>query len=266
MDPELSVVVPFHNEGGNVVPLVQQIFSAFQNERRCIELVLVDDGSADDTWARIQELCRTDPRVRALCHSERSGQSAALWTGFKASRGDVILTLDGDLQNDPADLPRLLGELADCDLVCGVRLKRMDNSLRRLSSKVAHLARKLVLNADFRDTGCNLRAFKRSVLEVIPAFNGFHRFMPILARGGGATVKELPVAHHPRAAGQSNYGVWNRLGRGVYDLVMVRWYLKRQIKRIPVFEYSSGESPGQSARLDSNPDPSRLADKSRRPG
>jgi dolichol-phosphate mannosyltransferase len=244
MEPEISVVIPLHDEGPNVGPLVRQIFTAFQQEPRGIEVILVDDGSVDDTWNRILEAWRADRRVRALRHARRAGQSAALWTGFKASRGSLILTLDGDLQNDPADLPRLLAELTHCDLVCGVRLKRMDNGLRRFSSHVARLARKLVLRADFRDTGCNLRAFKRSVLETVPAFNGFHRFMPVLAQGGGIAVKEIPVAHHPRMAGKTKYGLWNRLGRGIYDLIMVRWYLKRQIKRVPTFENPREEPSG----------------------
>lgn len=253
MNPEISVVVPFHNESPNVAPLAREIFSALQNDPRTVELILVDDGSSDDTWERIVEVSKNDPRVRALRHARRSGQSAALWTGFKASRGGVILTLDGDLQNDPADLPRLLAELAGCDLVCGARVKRMDTPLRRLSSSVARAARKLVLNADFRDTGCNLRAFKRSVLEAVPPFNGFHRFMPILARGGGAAVKEIPVSHRPRTAGQSNYGLWNRLGRGVCDLVMVRWYLKRQFGRVPVSEHPAEEPRTEPDRQLSSP-------------
>jgi dolichol-phosphate mannosyltransferase len=243
MDPEISVVVPLHNEGPNVVPLERQIFSALQHLPHRIELILVDDASTDDTWDRILELSRANSRVRALRHAQRAGQSAALWTGFKASRGNTILTLDGDLQNDPADLPRLLLELKDCDLVCGVRAKRMDNSLRRISTCVARWARKLVLHADFRDTGCNLRAFKRWVTETIPPFNGFHRFMPVLAQGGGACVREIPVAHRPRTAGQTKYGLWNRLGRGIYDLFMVRWYLKRQLKRVPTHE----EAPATKA-------------------
>jgi dolichol-phosphate mannosyltransferase len=119
----------------------------------------------------------------------------------------------------------------------------MDNPLRRFSSSVARVARKLVLNADFQDTGCNLRAFKRSVLETIPAFNGFHRFMPILAQGGGAAVREIPVSHRPRTAGRSNYGMWNRLGRGACDLVMVRWYLKRQLGRVPASENTGSKTP-----------------------
>jgi dolichol-phosphate mannosyltransferase len=243
MEPEISVVVPLHDEGPNVGPLARQIFEALRQEPRGFELILVDDASADDTWDRMLEVSRTEGRVRTLRHTRRAGQSAALWTGFKACRGDVILTLDGDLQNDPADLPRLLAELAGCDLVCGVRLKRMDSGLRRISSRVARLARKLVLRADFRDTGCNLRAFKRSALDAVPAFNGFHRFMPVLVQGGGMVVKEIPVGHRARTAGKTKYGLWNRLGRGIYDLIMVRWYLKRQIKRVPTFEDPREEPP-----------------------
>ena len=170
-----------------------------------------------------------DSRVRALRHSKNAGQSAALWTGFKHCRADVIATLDGDLQNNPADLPRLIAELQSCDMVCGVRIKRMDTWLRRVSSGIARIARKKVLGVDFRDSGCNLRVFKATLLKNLPAFDGIHRFMPILAHGAGAIVKEVPVDHHPRTAGKSNYGVWNRLGRGIYDLLMVRWLLKRQL-------------------------------------
>jgi len=236
MTPEISIVAPLWNERDNVLPLAEQVLAAWRDEKCEIELVLVDDASTDGTWERILEVRQADARVRGVRHQIHSGQSAALWTGFGESQGNLIATLDGDLQNDPADLPRLLAELKDCDLVCGVRTQRMDNTLRRLSSKVARAARKLVLGVDFRDTGCNLRVFKRSVLAAIPAFDGFHRFMPILAHGGGASVKEVPVAHHPRRAGQSKYGVWNRLGRGLYDLAILRWYGKRQLKRVPTIK------------------------------
>jgi dolichol-phosphate mannosyltransferase len=230
MNPELSVVVPLRNEGPNVAPLTRRILDALRDEPRELEIIQVDDGSTDDTWARILEARSADGRVRGLRHTASRGQSAALWTGFKASRGTVIATLDGDLQNDPADLPAMLRELTACDMVCGVRAKRRDTAVRRVSSAIARLARRVALGVDFRDSGCNLRVFKRSVLETIPPFDGLHRFMPILAHGAGATVKEMPVTHHARTAGRTKYGVWNRLGRGIYDLAMVRWYLKRQIK------------------------------------
>jgi dolichol-phosphate mannosyltransferase len=237
--PEISVVAPLWNEELNVRPLVEQVFAAFRAEPRPIELILVDDASTDGTWERILEVQRADKRVRAVRHARNSGQSAALWTGFGVSRGSIIATLDGDLQNDPADLPRLLEALAAADLVCGVRTKRMDNALRRVSSKVARWARKLVLGVDFRDSGCNLRAFKRSVLQTLFPFDGLHRFMPIVAQGAGAVVVEMPVNHRPRIAGSSKYGVWNRLGRGIADLAMIAWYRKRQLKNISFVEHTN---------------------------
>jgi len=251
--PEISVVVPLRNEGPNILPLATAIFNALRQEPRGLELILVDDGSSDDTWQRILEARRADPRVRALRHPRSHGQSAALWTGFQAARGSVIATLDGDLQNDPADLPGMLAELATCDLVCGVREKRMDNRVRRLSASIARSARKVALGVDFRDTGCGLRVFKRSVLATIPAFDGFHRFMPILAQGGGALTKEVAVSHRPRIAGRSKYGVWNRLGRGIRDLAGLRWYLKRQLKSAIPVERPPEDEPSAPKRPVSRP-------------
>lgn len=247
MKPEVSIVVPLFNEIENVLPLTRAILKAFDGQPQLLELVLVDDHSTDGTWDRIREACQLDARIRGVRHNRNGGQSAALWTGFKASRGQIIGTLDGDLQNDPADLPRLLAELASADLVCGVRTKRMDNFVRRISSRIARWARRTALGVDFRDTGCNLRVFKRWVLDTVPPFNGLHRFMPILADGGGAIVKEIEVIHHPRAAGQSKYGVWNRLGRGIYDLLAIRWYRHRQLRVIPTIEVPASPQPGAAA-------------------
>lgn len=237
-EPEISVVAPLHNEGPNVLPLAQQILQAFSRETRRLEVILVDDASTDDTWQQILAAQRGDARIRGLRHLEPGGQSAALWTGFAASRGGIVATLDGDLQNDPADLPQMLQELAHCDLVCGVRAKRMDSSMRRLSSGVARWARKKALGVDFQDIGCNLRALKRPVLRTLLPFDALHRFMPVLAHDAGAIVKEIAVQHHPRVAGRSKYGVWNRLGRGVWDLAMICWYRKRQLRNIPVVEHA----------------------------
>ncbi len=245
MAPEISVIVPLWNERLNVIPLADQVFQALSKEPRALELVLVDDASSDGTWEQIIELQRAEPRVRALHLLRHSGQSAALWTGLGASRGSVLATLDGDLQNDPADLPRMLAALANCDLVCGVRHRRMDNSLRRFSSRVARWARKVALGVDFRDTGCSLRVFKRSVLRTLFPFDGLHRFMPILAYTAGAIVLEVPISHRPRIAGESKYGVWNRLGRGICDLAMIAWYRKRQISQVPFTEHAREESPNR---------------------
>ena len=245
--PEISVIAPLHNESGNVQPLASQIAEAMEKTGRPFEIVLVDDASLDDTWLRVKQLCGIDAHVHGIRHLRNAGQSAALWTGFRNSRGQIIATLDGDLQNDPADFPRMLEELKTCDMVCGWRTKRADNLQRRISSKVARKARKLMLGVDFADTGCNLRVFKRELLDHLPIFNGLHRFMPVLAHGFGAKVKEIPVQHHPRHSGVSNYGLGNRLFRGIRDLFMVRWYLRRQIPRLQVERFSGDESAMVSA-------------------
>jgi dolichol-phosphate mannosyltransferase len=230
---EISIIVPVFDEQDNVLPLAREIARALDKEPRTFELVFVDDASRDDTWNKIREACHLDPRVRGLRHARNSGQSAALWTGIQSTTGAIVATLDGDLQNDPADLPRLFAELNNVDFVSGMRLNRRDNWLRRISSVIARRARKRVLGADFRDTGCGLRAFKRAALDGVFPFNGWHRFLPILVQGGGATTKEVPVNHRPRVAGVSKYGVWDRFGRGIFDLIGVRWYQKRRLRCVP---------------------------------
>ena len=233
MQPEIAIIVPLFNEVDNVAPLARQILDAFRNETRPLELLLIDDASTDGTWDRIKDAHESDPRIRGLRHARNAGQSAALWTGFRATRAPFILTLDGDLQNDPADLPRLLAGLDRFDMVCGMRVNRQDNFLRRLSSRIARRARKTILGVDFQDTGCNLRAFKHAVLDPLFPFNGFHRFMPIFAHSTGARVSEIPVNHRPRVSGVSKYGIRNRLGRGVIDLFAVAWFQKRQLHPVP---------------------------------
>ena len=234
MPVDISIIVPVFDEEDNVLPLAREIARALDKEPRTFELVFVDDASRDKTWDRIQEARRLDPRVRGVRHAHNSGQSAALWTGIESTTSGIVATLDGDLQNDPADLPRLFAELHSVDFVSGVRLNRQDNWLRRVSSSIARRARKAVLGADFQDTGCALRAFKRTALDGVLPFHGWHRFLPILVEGGGATTKEVPVNHRPRVAGVSKYGVWERFGRGIFDLIGVRWYQKRRLRRVPL--------------------------------
>ena len=250
MNPELSIVIPFFNEGPNVVPLAREVLAALRNEPRRLELILVDDASTDDTWQQMLRARDEDARVRPVQLQARSGQSAALWSGFKAGRGEILATLDGDRQNDPADLPNLLARLDQYDLVCGVRVKREDNFVRRQSSRIARWARRAVLSIDFPDTGCNLRVFKRPVLETVLPFDGFHRFMPVLALAGGVKAIGVPVGHRPRTAGRTKYGVWNRLGRGIKDLWMVKWYLKRRIKNIPMTEAPVAQPTGVGSVLE----------------
>jgi dolichol-phosphate mannosyltransferase len=237
MAPELSIVVPVYNEEENVVPLAREVRDAFANTGYDYELVFVDDGSTDGTWDAIKQAKLIDPRVRGLHHQNNAGQSAALWTGIQSTHAPLLATLDGDLQNDPADLPRLLGELDQCDFVCGVRAKRNDNWLRRASSRIARKARKFALKVDFCDTGCASRVFRRSALKGIFPFNGLHRFMPVLVHASGARTKEVPINHRARIAGTSKYGLQNRLWRGIADLLAIAWYQKRRLGEVPFTEF-----------------------------
>lgn len=236
MAAEISIIVPAFNEADNVLPLAREVAAAMQPLGRAFELVFVDDASTDDTWKQISEAQRWDPRVRGFRHAHNAGQSAALWTGIQATISPVIATLDADLQNDPADLPRLLAELERVDFVSGMRMNRQDTWLRKVSSTIARWARRLALGVDFADTGCALRVFKRTALIGVFPFNGLHRFLPVIVHGGGAKTLEMAVNHRPRLAGVSKYGVWNRLGRGIHDLLAIAWYQKRRFRPVPAAE------------------------------
>jgi len=230
----ISIIVPVFEETDNVLPMAREVTAAFASVPNDWELVFVDDGSRDGTWEKICEAARANPRVRGVRHTRNAGQSAALWTGIQHTNRPLLATLDGDLQNDPADLPRLLKELESCDFACGWRQNRQDTFVRRVSSRLARAARGAALGADFRDTGCALRVFRRAALTGVFGFNGLHRFLPILVAGGGFRVREVPVSHRARVAGVSKYGVWNRLGRGLYDLLAIAWYQRRRLQSVPV--------------------------------
>jgi dolichol-phosphate mannosyltransferase len=239
---ELSVIVPVFNEAANILPLTRELAAALGGHAGGYELLFVDDASTDETWMRIREAHALHPPARGLRHDRNAGQSAALWTGIRQAGGRLLATLDGDLQNDPADLPRLLAELDDCDLVCGNRVRRQDSFLRRFSSVVARQARRIVLGGDLHDTGCALRVFRREALDGLFGFNGLHRFLPILIQRTGGRVKELPVNHRPRTAGVSKYGIGNRLWRGIVDLYGVAWYCRRRLPVIPTEEFPGPKS------------------------
>ncbi len=217
-----------------MLPMTREVTAAFAAVPNDWELVFVDDGSRDATWEKICEAARANPRVRGVRHTRNAGQSAALWTGIQHTNRPLLATLDGDLQNDPADLPRLLKELESCDFACGWRQNRQDTFVRRVSSRLARAARLAALGAEFRDTGCALRVFRRAALAGVFGFNGLHRFLPILVAGGGFRVREVPVSHRARVAGVSKYGVWNRLGRGLHDLLAIAWYQRRRVQPVPV--------------------------------
>lgn len=243
MGCDLSIIVPVRNEEENILPLTQEVTAALGSGPWSYELVFVDDASTDGTWRKIQEAGRLDHRVRGLRHARNAGQSAALWTGFQATTSPLLATMDGDRQNDPADFPKLLARLETYDFVCGVRARRQDNFRRRVAAKVARRARRAVLKVDFADTGCGLRVFKRTALSCAFPFNGVHRFLPILMDRGGAKTLEVPVNHRPRVAGVSKYGIWDRLGRGIVDLLAMAWYERR---RLPLVATEHTPKPGGS--------------------
>jgi len=228
--PYLSVVVPLFDERDNIATLHGELLRALAGVNGGFELIYVDDGSRDGTGAALEALA-ADARVRVLRFPENCGQTAALDAGFRAARGEVIATLDGDGQNDPADLPRLLAALADADVVNGVRVDRQDGVLRRLSSRVANAVRNWATGDQVSDVGCSLRVMRAAFVKRVKLYRGLHRFLPTLLRMEGARVIELPVSHRPRRAGASKYGISNRLFAGLADLMAVRWMLKRRLRR-----------------------------------
>jgi dolichol-phosphate mannosyltransferase len=236
----LSIVVPVRNEADNILPLLAEIHSALEG-RGEFEVVYVDDGSSDATPVRLAEAQKLHPRLRVLVHGESCGQSAALVTGFRAARGEWIATLDGDGQNDPADIPKLLavrvgtGNPANLQLVAGYRKKRQDTWLKRFSSRVANGVRSRLLGDATPDTGCGLKLIQRKAVLELPVFDHMHRFLPaLIQRNGGATLS-VEVSHRPRTRGTSNYGMFDRLWIGIVDLVGVMW-LQRRVRRPQVSE------------------------------
>lgn len=229
MADAISIIVPVFNEEDNIQPMADETAAAFGPTGCDWELVFVDDHSSDATWERIAEARKNDSHVRGFRLDKNSGQSAAVWTGIQGTDRALIATLDGDLQNDPADLPTLMKELKDCDFTCGWRHKRKDTFIRKISSGVARNFRCRMLKSDFKDTGCAVRVFKRECVQAMFGFNGLHRFMPIIVEGAGFKCREIPVNHRPRVAGVSKYGVWNRVWRGIHDLFAISWYQKRRV-------------------------------------
>lgn len=253
--PVLSVVVPVHNEADNVVPLLEEIHAALDGKAE-FEVVFVDDASSDDTPRRLVEESRRFPRLRVLRHRPNAGQSTAIATGVRAARGRLIATLDGDGQNDPADIPALLArwdaEGGDSSergplLLAGWRSTRNDTWLRRLSSRIANGVRGSLLGDGTPDTGCGLKLFGRSTFLLMPYFDHMHRFLPALVVRQGGRVISVPVRHRPRTRGQSHYGVWNRLWVGLVDMAGVMW-LRRRTRLTQVEPLVGARDDGSSER------------------
>lgn len=245
----LSIVLPMHNEEDAAGPFLEEIFAATAG-LPLIEVICVDDASADGTLAVLKKLRGTFETLRILRHAVRSGQSAAVVTGVRAARGEIVATMDGDGQNDPADIRRMYdafiaaraeqeksGIWAGPLLVAGQRLKRQDTLIRKISSRVANGVRSRLLDDGVRDTGCGLKLFARADFLRLPAFDHMHRFLPALfRREAGGRVVTLDVNHRPRTRGTSKYGLFDRLWVGIVDIVGVLWLKSRPISRGAIFE------------------------------
>jgi dolichol-phosphate mannosyltransferase len=231
--PGVSIVVPVHDEAENIPVLADEIAAALKGRR--FEAIFVNDGSSDDTSAALRKLGKARPWLRQIKHARSCGQSAAVRSGVRAARAPVVVTLDGDGQNDPSFIPKLLIALEaaplSVGLVNGRRLKRK-GGFKRLQSTIANSVRAAVLRDDTLDTGCGLKAFRRDIYLALPYFDALHRFTPALVRREGYDVAYVEVVDRPRAHGKSHYGMWNRLWIGIVDLTGVFWLIRRR-RRVP---------------------------------
>ncbi|HTG36224.1 MAG TPA: glycosyltransferase family 2 protein [Thermoanaerobaculia bacterium] len=247
--PEISVVIPVYNEEENLPLLAAEIQGAMRSLGRSYEVIYVDDGSTDGSAGVLLGLAREDRAVRVLHQRRNSGQTAALGAGFRFARGAIVVTLDSDLQNDPADIPRLLALMDRYDVVSGVRTNRRDTWVRKASSRIANRVRNRLTHDNVTDVGCTLRACRAEHLRRVPLFTGMHRFLPTLLKMAGARATEIPVNHRPRLHGQPKYNISNRLWRALADLFAVRWMQKRWIdpnlsEEIDVWTTNSSGTPG----------------------
>ncbi len=230
--PRLSVVIAVKNEAGNILPLMAEIAAALTEP---FEVVFVNDGSTDATAQELAEAARTWPNVRIITHAASCGKSAGVDTGARAARGDILLLLDGDGQNNPAYLPAMVKLLDDggpsVGMVQGERQGRKDTAFKRFQSRTANRVRRGLLNDDTRDTGCGLKVVRRAIYVALPMFDGLHRFTPALVKRDGFEIRTLPVVDRARWHGVSNYGFFNRLWVGIADLLGVWWLIRR--RRVP---------------------------------
>jgi dolichol-phosphate mannosyltransferase len=226
---EISIVVPVYNERENLVLLDQEITKSIKPLNKNYEVILVDDGSTDGSSELIRVLQEKNSTIRLIRFGHNHGQTAAFAAGFDKARGDIIVTMDADLQNSPSDIPLLLTAIKDYDVVCGWRHKRNDPWIKKISSKVANSVRNSLSDESIADTGCSLKAFRRECFKDIKLYNGMHRFFPTLMRMEGFSVTQVKVGHYPRIHGHSKYNIRNRLFASFKDLLAIRWMKKRQL-------------------------------------
>ncbi|HBD07840.1 MAG TPA: glycosyltransferase [Syntrophobacteraceae bacterium] len=238
---DITIIIPVKDEAENVEPLAEELTQVMACRDWSWECLWVDDGSTDRTLVRLQALAQSDSRHRYLSFDRNVGQSAALWAGFSAARGAILATMDGDGQNDPADIPRLADAVRQggTDMANGYRQKRKDALIRRISSRVANRFRTWMTGKSVRDVGCSTRAFRRECVAALPQFAGMHRFLPTLVMLQGFRLSELPVNHRPRLQGSSKYTIGNRLWVGLADTLGV-WWLRKRAFRFRIKAQSDG--------------------------
>jgi glycosyltransferase involved in cell wall biosynthesis len=224
-----SVVIPVYNEEGNLIPLTEELVAVLQSLNRLYEIIFVDDGSTDKSPAVLDDIRKRFSGIKVIRFKRKFGQTAAFDAGFKTAQGDIIITMDGDMQNNPSDIPKLLEKIGECDLVCGWRHKRSDNFVRKMSALIANWVRNSLSKEDIRDVGCSLKAFKREYAKKLKLYNGMHRFFPTLIKLEGGKVLEVKVSHRPRKYGTSKYNIGNRMVRAFIDLLAVCWMKKRYL-------------------------------------
>ena len=229
---ELSLVVPVYNERENLPTLLTEIAAALRAERCSYEVVAVDDGSTDGSLGILKALKTEHPELHIVSFAANAGQTAAFAAGFRAARGKFIVTLDADLQNDPADIPALVAALerSGAAAVAGYRANRQDSGWKKVQSRIANGVRNWLNRETIRDTGCSLKAFRAEAVRDLALFDGMHRFLPTLVKMHGGMVTELPVRHRPRRFGTTKYGMWNRVFRALADAFVVRWMQRRVLR------------------------------------
>ena len=226
---KISIVIPVYNEEENIKPLIAELQDVLKGLNKSYEIIFVDDGSRDRSFEILKVAASQDPQIRIIRFKKNTGQTAAFDAGFNAAEGDVVVTMDADLQNDPHDIPRLVEKIGEFDIVCGWRHQRRDPWIKIVSSKIANFVRNKLSQEEIADTGCSLKAYKRECLQKLKLFSGMHRFLPTLAKMEGYTVTQVKVNHRNRRFGTTKYTISNRMVRAFTDLLAVRWMKKRHL-------------------------------------
>lgn len=230
MTIQYSVIIPLKNEEDNIIDLIEELEPVMHSLKMPWELICVDDGSTDQTRNILTDLISQKPYIRLLVFKKNYGQSSAFDAGFKAAKGEYVITLDGDRQNDPADIPKLVNAIARCDLVCGARVNRKDPWSKKVTSLIANFVRRNICDDGVSDTGCSLKVYRSAALKKIKMYNGMHRFLPALFKIEGLRIVEVPVNHRERTKGKTKYNFFNRSFNTLADLAAVHWMKKRQLQ------------------------------------